>query len=219
VDELIGKEEIVVKPLGAFLEGVGPFAGATISGEGRVILLLDPGRLASAAEAGARTPMPAIERAETAVPSMPATTEPRAPTRRVLLVDDSVSVRKVVSAMLERAGFSVSSAIDGLQALELLTADPSVDLIVTDLEMPRLNGYELIQDVRRRPTLRGVPVVVLTTRAGERHVELARQLGVTHYVAKPVQEATFVKLIESMIGRAGDARVFSEVGLGEATAR
>ena len=187
VDELLGKEEIVIKSLGAFLEGAGPFSGATISGEGRVILLLDPTLLReSAALIAPATPGPAR-----------AVVESAAPRPRVMLVDDSISIRKFVGQMLEKAGFRVVTAIDGHDALQQLT-ELTVDLIVTDLEMPRVNGYALIEDLRRRPSTRDVPVVVLTTRAGDKHVSLARRLGVRHYVAKPVDEQSFVRLIESI---------------------
>ena len=117
--------------------------------------------------------------------------------RCVLLVDDSVSVRRFVGGMLERAGFHVVAARDGAEALQQLS-EQSVDVIVTDLEMPRLNGYELIRDLNREPRTCDLPVVVLTTRAGAKHVNLARELGVEHYVAKPVDEASFVQLIESL---------------------
>jgi chemosensory pili system protein ChpA (sensor histidine kinase/response regulator) len=187
VDELLGKEEIVIKSLGAFLEGAGPFSGATISGEGRVILLLDPTLLREsaalvgpAAPDGARAAVEAIEERP-----------------RIMLVDDSISIRKFVGQMLEKAGFRVVTAVDGHDALQQLT-ELTVDAIVTDLEMPRVNGYALIEDLRRRAATREVPVVVLTTRAGDKHVSLAQRLGVRHYVAKPVDEQSFVRLIESI---------------------
>jgi len=82
-------------------------------------------------------------------------------------------------------------------ALQQLT-DLSVDAIITDLEMPRVNGYALIEDLRRRPNTREVPIVVLTTRAGEKHVNVARRLGVRHYITKPVDEQTFIRLVESL---------------------
>jgi chemosensory pili system protein ChpA (sensor histidine kinase/response regulator) len=188
VDELLGKEDVVIRPLGAFLEGVGPYGGATVSAEGRVILFLDPVRLLEGAS-GLEPARPIV----TAPVSRPS---PRA-RRRVLLVDDSVSVRKFVGQMLERAGFAVVTANDGAAALQCL-ADESFEVIVTDLEMPRLNGYELLRDLRRRPATRQTPVVVLTTRAGEKHVNLARQLGVQHYMAKPVDEQAFVRLVDSL---------------------
>ena len=188
VDELLGKEEIVIKSLGALVDGVGPFSGATISGEGRVILLLDPTLLREVAArepaAPARGPAGAsLDVADTRL--------------AVMLVDDSVSIRKFVGQMLEKAGFRVVTAIDGQDALEQLV-DQIVDVVVTDLEMPRLNGYALIEDLRRRPATREVPVIVMTTRAGEKHAGLARRLGVRHYITKPVDEQSFVRIVESI---------------------
>ena len=115
----------------------------------------------------------------------------------VMLVDDSVSIRKFVGQMLEKAGFRVVTAIDGQDALEQLV-ERTVDVVVTDLEMPRLNGYALIEDLRRRPATREVPVIVMTTRAGEKHAGLARRLGVRHYITKPVDEQSFVRIVESV---------------------
>jgi len=190
VDDFFRKEEIVVKTLGAFLQGVGPFSGATVTGEGRVILLLDALKLLELTVTA-----PVTRELET-------TREPDggdAPDgkRCVLLVDDSVSVRKFVGGMLERAGFRVLAARDGAEALQQL-AESTVDIVVTDLEMPRLNGYELIRDLNREPATCDLPIVVLTTRAGAKHTNLAKALGVEHYVAKPVDEANFVRLIESL---------------------
>jgi len=193
VGELVGKEDVVIKNLGGLLERVGPFAGATVTGDGRVILLVDPSRLAEAAEASRRVPGgipergPARERIETVK-------------RRILLVDDSISVRRFVGQMLEKANFDVITANDGAEALRRL-ADTAVDAVITDLEMPRVNGYELIEDLRARASTRAVPAVVLTTRAGAKHVSLARRLGIAHYVTKPVDEKAFVRLIGSLTAR------------------
>jgi len=112
-------------------------------------------------------------------------------------VDDSISVRKFVGQMLEKANFEVVTANDGAEAMRRL-GDTAVDLVITDLEMPRVSGYELIQDLRARASTRAVPVVVLTTRAGVKHVNLARSLGIAHYVAKPMDEEAFVRLIGSL---------------------
>jgi chemosensory pili system protein ChpA (sensor histidine kinase/response regulator) len=192
VDEFLNKEEIVIKSLGAFLQGIGPFSGATVTGEGRVILLLDALKLLEMSATAVRPGVADLRREPAAVAAADAESK-----RRVLLVDDSVSVRKFVGGMLERAGFHVVAARNGAEALQLLT-EQSVDVVVTDLEMPRLNGYELIRDLHRERSTRNVPVVVLTTRAGAKHVDLARGLGVEHYVAKPVDETSFVQLIESL---------------------
>ncbi|HEV8532390.1 MAG TPA: response regulator [Methylomirabilota bacterium] len=195
VDELVGKEEVVIKNLGGVLESVGPFGGATISGDGRVILLVDPSRLTDQAWAGRA----GEARAARAQAAARVRREPQG--RRVLLVDDSVSIRKFVGQMLERAGFAVLTATDGAEALRRL-AESSVDVVITDLEMPRVSGYELIEDLRSRAATRTLPVVVLTTRAGAKHVSLARRLGITHYVTKPVDEDAFVRLVDSLTARA-----------------
>jgi chemotaxis protein histidine kinase CheA/ActR/RegA family two-component response regulator len=203
VGQVLHKEEIVVKPLGAFLEGIGPYAGATVSADGRVTLLLDPARLGETAMftrngAGARVPS-SLQRSVSAAGIGSRTAQAGADDRRarVLLVDDSLSVRKFVGQMLDKAGFDVTTANDGAEALMRL-GEREFDVMVTDLEMPRLNGYELLEDVRRRASTRDLPVVILTTRSGAKHQSLARQLGVNHYVTKPVSEEEFVRLIESL---------------------
>jgi chemosensory pili system protein ChpA (sensor histidine kinase/response regulator) len=202
VDELVGKEEIVIKSLGGFLEGVGPFVGATISGEGAVILLLDPARLVGLTTAGAG----AVGAEARPVRREAAPARRTDGARRVLLVDDSISVRKFVGQMLQRAGFEVVTAIDGADAVERI-GETVLHAVITDLEMPRMNGYELIEDLRRRPSTRDLPVVVLTTRAGGTHLNLARRLGVEHYVTKPAEEQALVRLLRSLTGvEAGGTR-------------
>ena len=193
VDELLGKEDVVIKSLGGLLERVGPFAGATVSGAGRVILLVDPSRLAEAAEAARQAGRAAA--GARARGTARGSTKKQA--RRILLVDDSISIRKFVGQMLEKAGFEVVTANDGAEALRQLV-DTVVDVVITDLEMPRVSGYELIEDLRARASTRALPVVVLTTRAGAKHVNLARRLGIAHYVTKPVDEEAFVRLMVAM---------------------
>ena len=217
VDQVLHKEEIVVKPLGAFLDGVGPYSGATVAADGRVTLLLDPVRLG---ELATRPASPSRERVAAAPrPRRWCTAGPgrgrERPGRphalggarktRVLLVDDSISVRKFVAQMLEKAGFEVGIAADGAEAMARL-GERDFDVLVTDLEMPRLNGYELLEDVRRRAGTRELPVVILTTRSGEKHQNLARRLGVNHYITKPVIEDAFVRLVESLAPRNGTER-------------
>jgi chemosensory pili system protein ChpA (sensor histidine kinase/response regulator) len=211
VGQVLHKEEIVVKPLGAFLEGIGPYAGATVSADGRVTLLLDPARLGEAsmfARSGSAVGAPASLRHSVTLAGVGGRSQAGADDRRprVLLVDDSLSVRKFVGQMLDKAGFDVTTANDGAEALARL-GEREFDVMVTDLEMPRLNGYELLEDVRRRPSTRDLPVVILTTRSGAKHQSLARQLGINHYVTKPVSEEEFVRLIESLtLGGGEEAR-------------
>ena len=197
VDEVLHKQDLVIKPLGAFLEGSGPYAGATVLADGRVVLLLDAVGVAEKVAVKGRAPVP--ERAGTAGPFHVA---PAAAVRkRILLVDDSISVRRFVGQMLEKAHFEVTTAADGADAITRVTTDAAYDLVITDLEMPRVNGYELIDDLKRRPSTRSLPIIVLTTRAGDKHVALARELGVDHYITKPVEEQTLVTLVSSLVLR------------------
>ena len=193
VDEILHKQEIVVKPLGAFLQGVGPYGGASVGADGRVTLVLDAGALVETAAGAATAARGAARAARSRGNAVADAGRPR-----VLLVDDSVSVRKFVGQMLDKAGFDVTTAADGADAMVRL-AEAAFDVLVTDLEMPRVNGYELIEDVRRRAATRELPVIVLTTRAGDKHVALAKSLGVEHYVTKPVEEHAFVSLVASLV--------------------
>jgi chemosensory pili system protein ChpA (sensor histidine kinase/response regulator) len=204
VGHVLHKQEIVVKPLGAFLDGIGPYAGATVSADGRVTLLLDPVQLGDLVLLGSAASTRSTRSRLDGGPLADGGRRGTADTRksRVLLVDDSISVRKFVGHMLEKAGFDVTTANDGAEALTRL-GERAFDVMVTDLEMPRLNGYELLEDVRRRAATRELPVVILTTRSGAKHQSLARRLGVSHYVTKPVTEDVFVRLIESLTLRGG----------------
>jgi len=121
------------------------------------------------------------------------------PEKVVLLADDSISVRKFVGRMLEKAGYRVLLAADGLEALELVT-QARCDLVVTDLEMPRTNGYELIAHLRQNPQTRPVPVMVVTSRAGAKHRDKALQQGAADFLVKPVQEDQFLGAVAQLIG-------------------
>ena len=195
VDEILGKEEVVVQGLGDFLEGMSPFGGATLSEEGQIILVLDPIRLLEIVGSAVQVVAATVHHDSSPIPSAHAHEPPAS--RRLLLVDDSISVRRFVGHMLEKAGFDVLTAADGLEALKVVEEMP-VHAVITDLEMPRLNGFELIKALRHRTATRDLPIVVLTTRVGAKHLQLARWLGATDYVAKPVDEPAFVRLIDSL---------------------
>jgi chemosensory pili system protein ChpA (sensor histidine kinase/response regulator) len=188
VDEFAQIEEAVIKSLGETLQKVSYLSGATISSRGEVILLLDPAGLVRLAGQGA---------GQSASYRPAATVQTVQQTLRLLLVDDSVSVRKVVSKMLGRAGYEVTTANDGQDALEVLRQQ-SFDVVLTDLEMPRLNGYELIEDVRRRQSKEQLPILVMTTRAGEKHMNLALELGANNYFTKPVDENKLLNFLRTL---------------------
>jgi chemosensory pili system protein ChpA (sensor histidine kinase/response regulator) len=121
----------------------------------------------------------------------------------VVLVDDSISVRKFVGRMLEKAGYRVRLASDGLEALEIV-GQMRCNLIVTDLEMPRTNGYELLAHLRQDEKLRGLPVMVVTSRAGAKHRDRAMKEGAVAFMTKPVQEEPFLTAVMRLIGPAVD---------------
>lgn len=118
---------------------------------------------------------------------------------RLLLVDDSLSVRRLVGRMLERGGYEVVTANDGQEALELLQQDGDFGAVITDLEMPRMNGYELLSSLRARSATARLPLLIMTTRAGEKHQRLAFQLGASDYFTKPVNEALLLRRLGSIL--------------------
>jgi chemosensory pili system protein ChpA (sensor histidine kinase/response regulator) len=124
-----------------------------------------------------------------------------APEKVIVLADDSISVRKFVGRMLEKAGYRVKLACDGLEALEIV-AQGSCDLVITDLEMPRTNGYELLMHMRQNPDLAKLPVMVVTSRAGEKHKDRAFAEGARGFLVKPVQEDQLLAAVAELIGSA-----------------
>ena len=123
------------------------------------------------------------------------------PEKVIVLADDSISVRKFVGRMLDKAGYRVKLASDGMEAYEIVSQG-GCDLLITDLEMPRTNGYELIMHMRQDPTLRNIPVMVVTSRAGAKHRERAVAEGARGFLVKPVQEDQLLAEVAEMIGSA-----------------
>ncbi|MDZ7705300.1 MAG: Hpt domain-containing protein [Trueperaceae bacterium] len=193
VDELGDIEEVVIRGLDPVLTQLGYLTGATVSSQGDVIVLLDPVGVRALASGAAATP---------SLVSAPA---PAAKTR-VLLVDDSLSVRRIVGRMLSRAGYEVITAADGQAALERLQQGERVDAVLTDLEMPRLNGYELVEQLRRYPVTAALPIAVITTRSGEKHSDLAFELGADDYLSKPVDDTRLLAVLDNLLGAERGAR-------------
>ena len=129
----------------------------------------------------------------------------------VVLADDSISVRKFVGRMLEKAGYRVKLASDGLEALEIVSQAPC-DLVITDLEMPRTNGYELMLHLRQSTDTRHIPVMVVTSRAGAKHKERAMKEGASAFMVKPVQEDQLIAQVRQLIGSSGHAIAAAVVG-------
>lgn len=179
VDQLIGNREIVSKAVGPQISSVPGVTGATILPDGRVVLILD-------------VPALVAERARRALlaEAVAAPKEPElvADTREmIMVVDDSVTMRRIAERLLERNGFRVTTAKDGLDAMALLqTETPSTVLL--DIEMPRADGFEVAAFIRNTPRLSKIPIIMITSRSGEKHRERARSLGVNRYLIKPYQE-------------------------------
>jgi len=197
VDEVVGGREVVVKTLGTHLRRVSGVAGATLLGDGSVVLILDPLELFAAHAPGSAHAAPA-QAAASARPSRDAPT--------VLVVDDSPSVRRVVGGQLREAGWVALAAKDGVEALEALhRADRLPDAVLLDVEMPRMDGYELLSTLRASPTYAGLPVVMLTSRAGEKHRRKAAEVGATGYLVKPYQPAELLRTLQQAMDAARPA--------------
>ncbi|UBV42078.1 response regulator [Deinococcus taeanensis] len=183
VDEFLSLEEVVLRPAGTLLGGLEYLSGMTTlndeHGHAYPVAVLNPSGLRRTRAAARRTQLNAAPSAA-----------------HILLVDDSLSVRRHVGRSLERFGFTVSTASDGQEALERLLAGERADLLLSDLEMPRMNGFELLRAVRSSPAHATLPVVIMTTRAGEKHQQLALELGANDYLAKPAEE----RLLQRRLG-------------------
>jgi len=208
VEDVLGKDEIVIKNLGEYLRRVKLFPGTTIAPDGSLILLIDLNRMV-ATEPSERRPIQASASAarifapgSTAVArgTIPSEAIDRVEQERVIVVaDDSISVRKFVGRMLEKNGYRVKLAADGLEAAELV-AQHGCHLVITDLEMPRMTGYELMVQLRQSPTTRRIPVMVVTSRAGAKHRDRAMKEGASAFLTKPVQEDQLIAAVEQLMG-------------------
>ncbi|MGY4491155.1 Hpt domain-containing protein [Pseudomonas sp. TE3610] len=189
VDALDGSREIVVKSLGPQFAGVQGLSGATILGDGRVVLILDLLAQVRAAHVRQMQQLPAR-----AQPPLPLVELPQSRARLVMVVDDSVTVRKVTSRLLERHGMTVLTAKDGVDAMALLQ-DHIPDVLLLDIEMPRMDGFEVATEIRHDPRLKDLPIIMITSRTGQKHRERAMAIGVNDYLGKPYQESVLLDSI------------------------
>jgi chemosensory pili system protein ChpA (sensor histidine kinase/response regulator) len=197
VDEVLGNQEVVVKNLGPQLSRLPGLAGMSVLASGAVALIYNPVALATVY--GARVQSWRNEQALAVVPAegtlehAPVEVMPNA-VPMVLVVDDSITVRRVTQRLLQREGYRVTLAADGLQALERLQQErPTV--VLSDIEMPRMDGFDLVRNIRGDDRLADLPVIMITSRIAEKHREHARELGVDHYLGKPYAEDELLGLI------------------------
>ena len=201
IDGVVGSREIVVKSVGPQVSSVPGIFGATIMGDGSVVIILDLAPLVRRVAAlRARIDAGSVEE----VPSYMAAEPTHEPLVRqkplVMVVDDSITMRKVTTRVLERADFEVMTAKDGLDALEKLQ-DNVPDLMLLDIEMPRMDGYELATYMRNDSRLRQVPIIMITSRTGEKHRQRALEIGVEHYLGKPYQEDDLLRHVHEVLRR------------------
>ncbi|HEY2337847.1 MAG TPA: Hpt domain-containing protein [Burkholderiales bacterium] len=197
VDELVGNEEIVVKNVGPQLARVPGVSGATVLADGAIVLILNPVALASrvrtsAARLGATMVVKLGATAALAAQGIDTTAGSHHAGQVVMVVDDSLTVRKITSRLLEREGYTVLTAKDGVDALEQMRETlPGVMLV--DIEMPRMDGFDLTRNVRGDPRTAGIPIVIISSRTADKHRNQAIQLGVNAFLGKPYQEAELLQ--------------------------
>ncbi len=185
VDDLLGAQEVVIRTLGAHLDNIQGIAGATVRGDGGVVLILDLAELWVAHEAVHWTPHGSQQAQFDSLPV-------------IMVVDDSLTVRKVTSRNLSRHGMDVLMAKDGVDALEQMR-QRQPDLLLVDIEMPRMDGYELTARVRTEENTRDIPIVIITSRAGVKHKQKAMELGADAYLTKPYQEQELVANVQALL--------------------
>jgi chemosensory pili system protein ChpA (sensor histidine kinase/response regulator) len=205
VDEVLGNREVVVKNLGPQLARLPGLAGMSVLASGAVVLIYNPVALATVYGAQARALMAHATPDSTdgsAVPTAIAATGTQAPL--VLVVDDSITVRRVTQRLLKREGYRVALANDGLHALEMLAQEKPM-VVLSDIEMPRMDGFDLVRNIRNDAGLRDLPVIMITSRIAQKHRDHAMELGVDHYLGKPYSEEELLALVRSYCTEAVDA--------------
>jgi two-component system, chemotaxis family, sensor kinase CheA len=189
-DQVFGDEELVIKPLGPMLEAVPGYLGAAMLGDGRIVLVLDPTHLVKMPARAQGRPTHALVPPE------------EKPSRRVLVVDDQFSVRELQKSILETAGYQVDTARDGNDALERLRGNGGIDLVLTDIQMPGMDGFHLLREIRGDPKLESLPVVVVTSRSSEEDKRQGVEEGADAYIVKKeFGQQALLETLERLVGR------------------
>ena len=187
-DRLLGQDEVILKPLGALLASAAGYLGAAILGDGRVALLLDPTSLSRASESKPRL-----------APAPAAREQALAP--KILVVEDSFTVRELQRSILQAAGYRVEIACDGRDGLERVSADPEIDLVITDLEMPKMNGLELTRAIRARAESASLPIVIVTSLGSDDDRRAGVEAGADAYMVKAsFDQHAFLDTVKRLVG-------------------
>jgi chemosensory pili system protein ChpA (sensor histidine kinase/response regulator) len=208
VDDVSSNQEVVVKNVGAQVARLAGILGATILGSGEIVLIINPVQLIARApeppavfdvDREARDEATAAQRRIEQATQLSTQTVPT-----VMVVDDSLTVRRVTQRLLERQGYTVMLAKDGVDALRQLQ-DARPDVMLVDIEMPRMDGYDLTRNVRGAPSTAAIPIIMITSRTAEKHRSMAFELGVNEYLGKPYQEDELLKLLKQYLAERATA--------------
>ena len=194
VDQVLGEQELVIRPLGTAIAPPAYVYGCSILNDQQMALVIDPVLLQRSRRAAVAPPQPIGESATST--SLPVVS---LPLTHILLIEDSLTVRHSLARTLQEQGYRVSQAGDGLEAFASLQRDPQVDLIISDIEMPRMSGFEFLSELRKTPALQTIPVVMLTSRSGSKYRQFAANLGANAFVNKPSSAQELLPLLESLI--------------------
>jgi chemotaxis family two-component system sensor histidine kinase/response regulator PixL len=207
VDAVLGDQEMVIRPLGSAIAPPKYVCGCSILGDGRLILVIDGAVLCQSKNPRHQTELvlpdasPKKQLAATKPTPLPPPPQRQLQPRRpyVMVVDDAVSLRQTLSLTLQKAGYQVIQAQDGLEALEKLKQNKSISAVICDLEMPRMNGFEFLSQVNQDPTLTSIPVAILTSRGAGKHRQLAEELGADAYFTKPFLEKELLDTVAELV--------------------
>ncbi|MBD3884489.1 hybrid sensor histidine kinase/response regulator [Phormidium tenue FACHB-886] len=222
VDQLLDEQELVIRPLGRLIDSPSYVYGASVLADGRLTLVIEPVALieqilkqrgdrpnanwhnADRHNAASFTPVLPSSRSQpsslAALPALPASAEPDLKTNiKILIIEDSITVRQSLILTLQRAGYQVSQAKDGQEAIDRLQHSIDVQAIICDLDMPRVSGFEFLRHCQRIPGLANIPVIILTSRSDEKHRSLAAQLGAAAYMTKPYLEYKLLELVAEIL--------------------
>ena len=206
VDEVLGQQEVVIKPLGAQMSRLPGLTGMSVLASGAVVLIYNPVALTTVYGAQIRElgkGLPAVLDEQTAkqlqreaAPAEPVTgVQPSSQVPLVMVVDDSITVRRVSQRLLQREGYRVITANDGLQALDKLQGEELPSVVLSDIEMPRMDGFDLLRSIRAAERLQHLPVIMITSRIAQKHRDHAMELGANHYLGKPYSDDELMALV------------------------
>lgn len=189
VDEVVGNQEVVVKSIGAQLSRVPGVVGATVSGDGHIILIINPVQVAN---------REILSAGNVSVKTIKRAAVKKAEKLKAMVVDDSLTMRKVLGRLLEREGYEVLLAKDGMDAIQLLQ-ETVPDVILTDIEMPRMDGFGLSRNIRDDARFASTPLIMISSRTADKHQNLAKEIGVNAFFGKPVQDEELVTKVKQLI--------------------